>query len=730
MNMFRILIAVTVLFCSSFELFATDTSTRLQLTARRMQDWLGTGDRAIGWRRYLHLNVLDTQAAKGPYADQQALNQILQRFDSGAAGLEHPNFVACREAIRQHLAHLQRVRFENIQQQIQNAKTGYVPVADDLTVYAQQLAATDTQLMLDYYRRNITGLDYKDLEEMLQLSQIEAFVSKLQTNQPLDAEAGLNEIRPIIVAMNDAALRVYDPYFPVAHESMTQLLWVYFNKRREATLESLFISRLEQIEAAMTKLDQEGYDRETASELGQFIGFLTYAHQAPELVTALKAKYSMPNFMVSISEKTLTELVARPVNQTTPVDEQILDQRIFGMAHTSGQLNIDAVRDPHQAHLSIQLIGNVNSSNYSHSGPITVYSGSAADIEARRSILMNVNGLLEYRPYAAANLESYFRGASTGPFIERIVGRVFENQKPKYQPIGARRAEQRVFNEFAEETNTSIVAGRKQLAEARQENERVLAMRPSAYMTTTDTQLWVVGHRASSDQIAAPVKAMRSSVATDIQVHLHESMINNFLEPALKNKTIDSKNYSQQLSEIFGPLPIDVQDDPNAEEFAIVLAPVRPVQVQFQDDVITIQIYGQRFRRERETLSDPMFIHARFKFFRTAEGIEFRKDGRITVEYALDRAPNARVIAFKTFFEDRLNLIADQPENKRPLKLRNNLFPSDQIPQLQNAENLQNVELVNLNINNGWLNVGWNYRPGMRPTQPGNALDIPSLFDN
>ena len=706
---------------------ATDTSTRLQMTTRRMQEWLGTGEKAIGWRRYLKLNVLDTQAAKGPYADPNALLTVLRQFQSGANGLDHPNFVACRQAIIDQLDHLQRVNFKNIAQQLENAKSQFVPIADVVVVAAQQQASNDTRLMLDYYKRNLVGLEYQDIDEILVLSEIEDLVQRIDSDQPLQDSELISDFRNIVLRMNRVAMRLHDPYFPVARESLAQLFYIYFYRANVPNLEQIYLARLNRIQQSLETL-QQGYDRQAANMLGLDLGFLTHTQQVPELVTALKAEYSMPNFMLSVSETALTRIASRPVNQTQPVNEQILDQHIFGTAHTNGQINIDAVNDPNQAHFSIQLLGNVHADNYSQTGPITIYSGSDAAVEARRSVLLNVHGLLEYGPYAAANLGSYFQGASTGPFLQGIVGRIFDNQKGKYQPIAARRAEMRLLNEFRQETDQAFRDGRQRLAEAREENARLLAMRPNAYMTTSDTHFWMVGQRQGIDQIASPMKAIQSRVKTDVQVHMHESIVNNYFESALAGRAIDSKNYPQQLSEIFGPMSIDLQDDPNEEKFTIVFSTRRPVEVQFDDNRIVIRVRGQTFTRGERPINHALDIFVRFKFVKTAEGVQLVRDGDVDVEFVTPEV-NAEKSAFRSFLRDRLNEIANEPANNKPLNLSNNLMPVDQVPELQKAENLRYFKLANLNINDGWFNVGWNFRPGTVVSDQAQA-DLPSLFEN
>jgi len=104
------LLALLVFFGGVCGAFGSDTAIQLQTSVARMKDWLGTSSQAEGWRRYLLLNALETQAALGDRADIQALNEVLSRFQTGAPGLEHPGFQDVRRDIEEHVAHLAKVK--------------------------------------------------------------------------------------------------------------------------------------------------------------------------------------------------------------------------------------------------------------------------------------------------------------------------------------------------------------------------------------------------------------------------------------------------------------------------------------------------------------------------------------------------------------------------------------------------------------------------------------------
>src|SRR5579871_4249311 len=64
----------------------------------RLQQYLGAT--STGWNQYLHTDELRTELAKGRNANPAALREVAELFRSGAEGLELPQFVSVRRAIR------------------------------------------------------------------------------------------------------------------------------------------------------------------------------------------------------------------------------------------------------------------------------------------------------------------------------------------------------------------------------------------------------------------------------------------------------------------------------------------------------------------------------------------------------------------------------------------------------------------------------------------------------
>src|SRR5687768_13317016 len=92
---------------SHAQVSATPTPPTARSAAERVVDeldaldaWLGSGANAQRWRDYLGAQEIRGAAQLGIDADAAAVTAALQRFSSGANGLELPRFAAVRDALR------------------------------------------------------------------------------------------------------------------------------------------------------------------------------------------------------------------------------------------------------------------------------------------------------------------------------------------------------------------------------------------------------------------------------------------------------------------------------------------------------------------------------------------------------------------------------------------------------------------------------------------------------
>ncbi len=163
---------------------AADTASDLQSKLARLNNWLDTGSKAEGWRRYLRLNVLETQAAKGNLADIATLQQIYNRFASKAPGLDRPAFAMVRDSIQQHIRQLEASRFPNLDNDIFAAQFQFRPILPAQFDQLKNAAILDTQMLKSYMKKTLSSRERALAFYELRPDELVAYLRALQVELP------------------------------------------------------------------------------------------------------------------------------------------------------------------------------------------------------------------------------------------------------------------------------------------------------------------------------------------------------------------------------------------------------------------------------------------------------------------------------------------------------------------------------------------------------------------
>lgn len=207
-------IAITVS-CCTFSItnaaFAQDTTSRLRASVARMNDWLGTGQKAQLWREYLDLNVLDSQSARGEQADPATLQILLNRLQEDQAGLEHGVFAEVRGAVAAQIMQLNKIRsaeLVDLQFAAQQAIAGFrVPTKAELE-NDRAIAKYELSLLMSSYRRDFDSRTRGIVFHKLKLKDAIAFLDELEIEMPPEVSVGkmdsmIQDQRALLEAVED-----------------------------------------------------------------------------------------------------------------------------------------------------------------------------------------------------------------------------------------------------------------------------------------------------------------------------------------------------------------------------------------------------------------------------------------------------------------------------------------------------------------------------------------------
>ncbi len=736
-----------------------DTSLDLMLQSNRLRAWLAVSDQAEGWRRFLLLNQLETQATRGWQADPVTLANILDRFNSPQPGLEHPYFATTAQALAAHLAQL-KLPVSAGDAALANAAAAYSPVDQARleqeiaslqqeigyaqTYYAQHPSAPDSpqaSLKLDALAQLLARLDLNpsvaaDSQKVDGLPTIETSSRPGRSSSiAADKQADLRELQTHLVAFGAIAPALSDRFFPILHRQLSRVTFQY-GQFADNNAQAVFERRLRDLQTSYDKVKSTG-DQHAQAELALTLGWFDVTGQSPELVRALRRELAQPNVRFSVGGKFIQAVAQRPAtNQQRPVDEIILGRRILGTACVSNQVHIDLIDDPNQAHISIHLRGTIHSDNYTRQGPVTAFSKSDAPIEGRRSILGNVGGITEYAPYVAAKVDSTFAGVDCIPLVEKIAYKQYLKDKYASEAIAARRTENRVIDEFAQQTDEAIQQGKLRMRQSFQENQSRLGKVGALCVHTSSDRLHGFGVQSDTFQLAAITPPSDVSAEQDVVVQIHESALDNFIEPYLARQTIRNTEIAGKIEQLTGRPPENFADQ-SGENWSITFPPTRPVQVAFQDNRISVTLVGNRFTRDDRPVNEPMAIRIPLKIVNDQGTLRFVRDGKITVDFVSEDVPAVSVTAFRSFLEDVLNKSV-QDQTQKPaagdpsseLRLSENLLPLDRF---EDRRIPQDLKLTVFRAEQGWLTAAWQYLPGLADAVrsgyqfPVTAVDTPLI---
>jgi len=745
---------------------AEDSAQRLAAVVTQLNDWIVQSPEAEQWRIFLDLNALETLVGRGYRADVGTLAGIQQRFTQSSSALSHSNFESVATAIQAHM------------DQINAADAAYPSTtfnAADLSAWATAFQSESTNLKT-MTSAQLNAARMTTLNQIVALDQFlneRGALTPAQLNQPLaifdkptnndldvdntanpsnpafdlsttikwlsqpivlewetttDAADDAGSLAEIVTALKQEQtdLKGYSRKDPNPYAAYANLLLEDYvrtlNLGRRENLPDLLARQVENLIEALPEW-KPGGDRLSQATIVRTIGYLEATDQSQALTAAFKRTFWRNNAVVSVGETLVNRFATRPVSDTQPVNEVILDNQVYGTATTNGQVSIDFVPNDLQAHVSLYLSGNIHSDNYSPVGPITVFTGSQGQVEARRSIYLNVGGWYQKAPYGSANLASFFKDTSCGRLIDQVAEKQFDKQREGAVAIASRRAEKKLLNEFSKETNQALNDGRKQADQTRDNASVIKPFRPTLYTLTSEHFLQVYASKYANSQMAALTTPPVLAVPCDIAVQYHDSLINNYLEDELSGLKFSSEDLERITEKLkqqnTNAVVAEIGDDPQVEAardpFELIFNTARPVDLQFEDQLVKVTVNIRRFSTQGQAI-DNVQVNTKFKMrydFEGTPGIRLVQIGGIEARLAdpsdIDLNSATILDLIESTINDELNR-QHSSQTQQGIKLPMNLIDRSLISALaglEGAEMLDQARLVVISFENGWASLAW-----------------------
>ncbi len=578
--------------------------------------------------------------------------------------------------------------------------------------------ADDVQLNDEEIRKQRGELQ----EKLERLKSGEAELQQLRTNvlrEDRDRQRTRVQVWRQFGAFNRGVVKVgqrkNDYMFAAFQHSFYKVAMLYFYGTDD-NLQAEFNEKLDTLDQEFKKLSVSS-ERDAAAAVGTVIGWLDATEQSRNLIRLIEKKYSLPNLRVSVSRDLVNRLASQPVSDGRRVNEIILGRLIRGEAATRGTVSIDFIEDPNQARLSIHLLGNIVSQTHTRSGRFTGYAGASGLIEARQNLIANVGGLLAEAPSGSAHIDSEFYGVDARSNLVQKIGRKqYLRDKEESERISEGRIKTQFMEKFLTQTSDALSQGRKRLVQALKKAEEIGGYLPELYLRTTYDRFWAIGHRTTFklaesgrvSNLAATVMPTESSVNAEIAVQIHETLLSNYVDEIFSNRTFTNDELAAEAERLTGDVPEGLATADDEEGWSITFSGTRPIQFEFDNNRLAVTITGRRFSQGDSRLQAGLKIRIPFIVKRVEGKMYLFRDGDAVLDYVDPERLTAKIVAFKSFLETKLNKEdAEQPG----VLLPDNLIPVDEVEQLKDVQLARELRLVELRTQGGWLYVGWNHAP-------------------
>lgn len=480
-------------------------------------------------------------------------------------------------------------------------------------------------------------------------------------------------------------LRNYIFLLDAARDPKTEANYQAALKTIEATVNSKSTVDLRRLNEAAAELDRDGL--------------------ALDLVAALREQYSHPNLLVDVSGQFVSTGIARPVDETTPLRDNILGTQITGTGHTVGQVTGELVPDPNRIVIQTSMTGTNHSRTVGRNGPAVIYSRGVSKLSARKRLVFDSTGLHGQPTEAKVQTSTQVTGIGSTKHgvADKLVKKIAAKQIPKKKAQGeqvasqhARRLFERRFNDQAE----PLIAN----ANDRYRNKlRTPLVRMGAFpehlrFSTTSDQLYVESKQTPERLFAASTPAPAVAPLTDVSFRLHESMINNSAMAMLAGRTLDKPQMDKMSLDLTGSLP-EMGDEDAQKHWSITFASADPITFFVDDNLATVTIRGARYTSDNKPF-EAMNISAKYRLAREGGRIQAMREGELEIY-----PPN-----FKPNSGEKLStrqVVLRRMLQKRFSKIFRDSIISDGLELKGNFESLSPLPANQLVADDGWLVIGW-----------------------
>lgn len=450
--------------------------------------------------------------------------------------------------------------------------------------------------------------------------------------------------------------------------------------------------------------------------LGQTLGWLERAGQAPDIVRDVRAFSERPNLYAEVSRQLIASGLEQPVAEVDTVRDNILGTSLRGTARMTGQVSVKLVPNDDHAVLDIYLAGRALSNNVGQNGPVTIYSTGVSRIWARKRVHIGSEGLSGDSAVADVSTSSNInRIAANCGLVRHIARNRASKSKSQAERIASSRAERRVAGRFNSRVGEMIAEANARFQDKfRDPLLRRDAMPNVLRLSTAEDRLSVMALRAGVSQLGSPDMPPPVHGQYDLSLRIHDSLVGNVGETLIGGETLTDEGLVELLEDAELEVPEELKIGPDSDPWSITFSTEQPLSIVFGTDTVTIALQGREFTRGSQRIRDLIRISATYQAVTDSNGVRLVRDGEVSVDYVQRKSLSAAMAATKAFFRNKFDALFKAEIDPRTLTLPGRWADTG------------DVALTFLQSGNGWLSLGWTQQPEA-PTQDPVATREPSM---
>jgi hypothetical protein len=459
-----------------------------------------------------------------------------------------------------------------------------------------------------------------------------------------------------------------------------------------------------------TLLNGGELDPLAAEQVGAAVGLLEQVGVVPELVDAVRQRWTYPNVWVRVKTEFVAKYVARDVSDYRMQTATILGTQTSGPVATQGTFELATVPNDATAQFELRLRGSTRSpGNIGRNGPATIYSSASSQFSGRKTIYFDPRmGVADSPAGISCNASIGIKQIAVEPrvlptLLQPAVQRVAWNKANESQAAVRQEVQRLTSRRIAERVEAEIADPLKTVQDYYYKYAIVGPLRlddlPTVVSRSTSDYFEIGVRQANRSQVSVSAERPELHEDTKIALQVHESIFHNSSGRALFGDCIltdeEIENYCQFVA-MQVPPPIRVFS--NSTPWSIVCDIERPATFRFEDGTAGVTIHTLQWNHGDKSYTRPINVQVRYKVENSVLGMLFTRIGGIEVT-AVDGRPWTS--------EERSELLPFIHEKCGAVFQEQGRFSSLILPRGEGFGPFGEIELKQVESDGGWFTMGY-----------------------